>query len=97
MLSCFDCPASKPEYDKHKYANEAARELGDKLAAARAKVRSVQKKKAIYEEVKIVVRTSPDNSIGQLYVVRANGESYPILNSYDEIIVTEWVKPDENE
>jgi len=35
MLSCFECPASKPEYDKRRYANEAARELGERLAEAR--------------------------------------------------------------
>ena len=47
-LPCFCCPASSQEYDKRKYANEAARALGEKLAACRAKV-NMAKRRALME------------------------------------------------
>lgn len=47
------------------------------------------------EEVKVVVRTYKGSTTGKLYIVRANGNEYPVENWYDEIIVPGWAKNDD--
>lgn len=47
MLSCSDCPASKPAYAERKFANEKAQDLYDKLAAFHARIDQIKENREL--------------------------------------------------
>lgn len=47
ILSCSECPASKPAYAERKFANEKAQALYDKLAASHAYINRIKEDKEL--------------------------------------------------